>query len=66
MNVGVIFASGEIRVEIRLEDASRHGYAPTLLMNLDTARLRALGWRPHYGLEEMYRCLCASMAEDRT
>lgn len=57
--------NGEISVDIRIEDEARHGYAPTLMMNLDTSRLRALGWQPHYGLEEMYRRLCASMREDQ-
>lgn len=33
-----------------------HGkwYAPTLYMNLNAAKLRALGWEPMVGLEELF------------
>jgi UDP-glucuronate decarboxylase len=48
-----------VRVESR--DGEKLGYAPTLKMNLDTAKLQALGWRPTVGLEEMYRRMIAAM-----
>ena len=31
------------------------GYAPTLHMNLDTSKLRKLGWKPILDLREIYR-----------
>lgn len=30
------------------------GYAPFTKLNLDTSKLRSLGWRPRYGLSEMF------------
>ena len=36
-------------------DAAKLGYAPTLHMNLDTSKLRSLGWEPQVGLADMYR-----------
>lgn len=57
-------AGGAIGVEIHEhEDAAKLGYAPTLHMNLDTAKLRALGWEPTIGLEEMYRRMIAGMTK---
>lgn len=53
-------AAGAINVRIEAaEDPSRLGYAPTLHMNLDTSRLRSLGWKPVYGLVDSY---CRMMA----
>ena len=60
-----IIAGGEIAVRVEEQDISKFGYAPTLHMNLDTSKLRALGWRPVYGMEEMLRRLCASMSADK-
>lgn len=54
---------GQIEVEVRVEDGSKYGYAPTLFMNLDTGKLRELGWRACYPLGEMVRRLCVSMRE---
>ena len=49
-------AGGSIEVEIRERaDAAKLGYAPTLHMNLDTGKLRSLGWEPKLGLADMYR-----------
>ncbi len=49
-------AGGKIEVEIRERaDAAKLGYAPTLHMNLDTSKLRSLGWEPQVGLADMYR-----------
>lgn len=33
------------------------GYAPETKLNLSTKKIEALGWRPYYGLEDMYRSL---------
>ena len=43
------------------EDPSKLGYAPTLHMNLDTTRLRSLGWEPSCGLAEAYRRMMSAM-----
>ena len=43
---------------------SARGYAPTLTMNLDTSKLKSLGWQPHYPLDEMFRRLCSYMQQD--
>jgi len=48
-----------VAVRLDLEDAASRGYAPTLRMDLDTAKLRALGWRPTVGLAEMFRRMTA-------
>ena len=57
-------ADGHIAVEIRERaDAARLGYAPTLHMNLDTTKLRSLGWQPQVGLADMYRRLIKSLTE---
>ena len=56
---------GEGRIQVRIEaeaDPSRLGYAPTLHMNLDTSRLRALGWEPVCGLADAYRRMMAAMS----
>lgn len=55
-------ADGAIHVRIdAAEDPSTLGYAPTLHMNLDTSRLRSLGWKPVYGLADTYRRMMALM-----
>lgn len=41
-----------IQVEIQEQDIASQGYANTLYMNLDTAKLQKLGWKPQVGLEE--------------
>ena len=54
-------ASGRIGVRVELEETEKLGYAPTLHMNLDTSKLRKLGWRPKVGLEQMYRSMVDGM-----
>ncbi|MBP3379627.1 MAG: NAD(P)-dependent oxidoreductase [Ruminococcus sp.] len=54
------------RISVRIEepkDIAGFGYAPTLCMNLDTQKLRRLGWNPSVGLKEMFVNLCRSMEE---
>lgn len=47
------------------DDYEKLGYAPTLHMNLDTSKLRALGWNANTGLVEMYNRMIADMQESR-
>lgn len=54
-------AGGRISVQIQEEDSSKYGYAPTLHMNLDTSKLRNLGWMPEHDLEETFRDMIADM-----
>lgn len=42
------------------ENLDKHGYAPTLHMNLDTRKLCSLGWKPKTDLKTMY----SKMIED--
>lgn len=55
------FGEGKIKVRIEVEAENKFGFAPTLKMNLDTSKLRALGWKPEIGLEEAYRRMIQSM-----
>lgn len=41
--------------------AETRGFAPPFRMNLDCAKLRALGWEPKVGLVEMYDRMMAAM-----
>ena len=43
--------------------ARKYGHASVMYMNLDTRKLRALGWHPTTGLKEMYQRLIDDMAE---
>ena len=52
-------------VKIELEDINKFGYAPTLHMNLDTTKLRDLGWEPYYNLDKMIKRLIESMRAKR-
>ena len=44
----------DINVSVELEDITKHGYADTLYMNLDTAKLQKLGWKATVNLNEMF------------
>lgn len=52
-----------INVTFDIQDASANGYLSTLYMDLDTSRLKALGWRVLYsgGLPEIYGRMMACM-----
>lgn len=44
-----------IKVECIIEDnIEKYGYVPTLSMNLDTTKIKTLGWKPKVELDEMY------------
>lgn len=42
----------QCKATIELND--KMGYAPVTHLNLNTDKLQALGWKPYYGLKEMY------------
>ena len=54
-----------INVTFDIQDASANGYLSTLYMDLDTSRLRALGWKVMYsgGLSEIYRRMIECMSK---
>lgn len=54
-------ADNEISVVIEETNAEKLGYAPVLHMNLDTTKLRNLGWEPTQNLEEMFKSMIESM-----
>lgn len=63
--VAVQVAEKWIRVKIEpdRELESARGYAPVLKMNLDTTKLRKLGWKPETGLCAMYRRMMDCMQD---
>ena len=48
------FSEKNIKVKIVCENVNNFGYAPTVKLNLDTSKLRSLGWKPKLHLKEMY------------
>ena len=60
-------ANGEIKVCIEESgDVQARGFAPTLKMNLDTTKLKALGWEATTGLEDMFRYLIEDMMNTKS
>lgn len=49
----------QVQVQVQPQDAAVSGYAPALKMDLDTAKLQALGWHPTVDLREMYSRMAA-------
>lgn len=60
------FGQGRITVKIEAqEDLTTYGYAPTLHMNLDTTKIRSLGWSPKAGLVDMFEKMIEYMKGNR-
>lgn len=57
-------ANGEIAVKFDIEDESKFGYAPTLKMNLDTHKLKALGWKANENLLDMFLALYQTILKE--
>lgn len=51
-------------IKVRIEQHPELGYAPVTKLRLSTQKLEALGWRPQYGLTEMFTNLIAYLKED--
>ncbi len=58
-------APNNIEVKIEIEDESKYGYAPVLHMNLDTTKLKSLGWKASTDLTEMYHKLIEFMTAQK-
>lgn len=54
-------ADGRIRVVKDIPETNTYGYAEETHMKLSGEKLRSLGWKPVYGLEDCYRRMIASM-----
>ena len=58
-------ANGKIKVLIDDTDVSQCGYMPILKMNLDTNKLKKLGWQPGTDLEQMYFKMIEDMKKNQ-
>ena len=54
-------AQGKIQVKVEEADISKFGYAKTLHMNLDTTKLKELGWQARTSLSDMFSKTIQSM-----
>lgn len=55
-------AKNKIGVKINnTSDLEQHGYAPTLKMNLDTSKLKKIGWKPTVDLVNMFNNMIFDM-----
>lgn len=48
-------------INVRIEKNDNMGYAPVTKLRLSSEKLRTLGWKPKYGLKEMFERLIYSM-----
>lgn len=49
------------KVRIEIEDISKYGYAPTLIMNLSSEKIEALGWKANVSLKDAFIRMIESM-----
>lgn len=42
---------------VQIELASNMGYAPVTKLNMSTAKIKSLGWKPYYSLKDMFKNL---------
>ncbi len=58
-------ASESVKVEYDIvDDIEKLGYAGTLFMNLDTEKIKGLGWRPEVDLKTMFERMVKGIEED--
>lgn len=63
--VAKTFSNGASKVVFDIpEDAKTFGYAPDVTMHLSGEKARSLGWKPQYGLRQMYERLTKSWMEE--
>lgn len=54
-----------INVVVEINEDNNNGYAPTLHMNLDTQKLRKLGWTPQVELSDMFSLMIEDMKNNK-
>lgn len=54
----------KISVHIEVDEVNR-GYAPTILINLDTSKLNNIGWKAYTSLPDMYKRMIEYMKMER-
>ena len=54
-----------INVVVEIYENNNNGYAPTLHMNLDTQKLRKLGWTPQVDLSDMFSLMIEDMKNNK-
>lgn len=60
------YADHKIQVLIdEANDQMAFGYAPILKMNLDTLKLRSIGWKPQYNLYQMFSSMIQYMDKNK-
>ena len=52
-------------INVRIEIADNMGYAPDSYLPLSTEKLEKLGWKPKYGLYEIFKNLIDCMSTDK-
>ena len=57
------FSEGRSKVVFDIPNGNQYGYAPETKLRLSSEKLRALGWQPEIGLEEMYRRMIPYLTE---
>jgi nucleoside-diphosphate-sugar epimerase len=55
-------AGGKISVTYDIPESNAYGYAADTKMKLSSSKLRELGWKPHYSLEDCYRRMMGTMS----
>ena len=49
------------KIKVVIVPKQNLGYAPETMLRLDTSKIEGLGWRPVYGLKEMFERLIKSL-----
>ncbi len=57
------FSNGKSKVVFDIPEGNHYGYAPETRLRLSAEKLRALGWQPEVGLEEMYQRMMPDLVE---
>lgn len=57
------YGKNKTKVRVEIEDETKYGYAPVLKMNLDTSKLKSLGWEAKDSLPTLFKMLIAYLSE---